>query len=161
MPFYPLRTAAELVIVVLTLLSHGCSTHAIVAAFGVDERTVAAWLMCAGQHCQQVHQHVVQQVQADELWVKLVGRASVNGLGDSHALAAVVGGVVSPHRDLVLITTLVQLIRTCGRSLAILVCVGGLASYVTTFLRVFRHPVQTGCRGGAIAHTEAMLTAGM
>jgi hypothetical protein len=35
----------------------------------------------------------------------------------------------------------------CGRSLAILVCVDGLASYVTAFLRVFRHKVATGRRG--------------
>jgi len=27
-----------------TLLCHGCPTQAIVAAFGLDERTVAAWL---------------------------------------------------------------------------------------------------------------------
>jgi transposase-like protein len=58
-PFYRLRTAADLVTVVLTLLSHSCPIQAIVAAF--DERTVATWLMRAGQHCQQVHQHVVQQ----------------------------------------------------------------------------------------------------
>jgi hypothetical protein len=57
------------------------------------------------------------------------------------------GGVISPHRDLILITTLVQLVRSCGRSLAILVCVDGLASYVTAFLHVFRDPVRTGHRG--------------
>ena len=64
-PFYRLRTAADLVTIVLTLLSNGCPLQAIVAAFGVDERTVAAWLMRAGQHCQQVQQHVVQQGQVD------------------------------------------------------------------------------------------------
>ena len=41
-PFYRLRTAADVVTIILTLLSHGCPTQAIVAAFGVDERTVAA-----------------------------------------------------------------------------------------------------------------------
>ncbi len=34
-PFYRLRTAADVVTLVLTLLSHGCPTQAIVAAFGV------------------------------------------------------------------------------------------------------------------------------
>jgi hypothetical protein len=55
--------------------------QAIVAAFGVDERTVAAWVTRTGQHCQRVHQHLVQQgrvdrqhVQADARWGKLVGR---------------------------------------------------------------------------------------
>ena len=43
-PFYRLRTAADQVTLVLTLLSHGCPPQAIVAAFGLDGRTVAAWL---------------------------------------------------------------------------------------------------------------------
>src|SRR2546430_11123470 len=80
-PFYRVHTAADVVTIVLTLLCHGCPIQAVVAAFGLDERTVAAWVTRAGRHCQQVHQHVVQQgqvdlqhVQADELWVKLVGR---------------------------------------------------------------------------------------
>jgi transposase-like protein len=47
------------VTVVLTLLSHGCPLQAIVAAFGIDERTVTAWLLRAGQHCQQVHEYAV------------------------------------------------------------------------------------------------------
>ena len=37
--------------------------------------------------------------------------------------------------------TLVQAIKRCLKSLAVLVCVDGLASYVTAFLRVFRHRV--------------------
>src|SRR5918911_4622965 len=41
--FYRLRTPADVVTVVVTLLSHGCPPQAIVAAFGLDERTVAAW----------------------------------------------------------------------------------------------------------------------
>jgi hypothetical protein len=54
------------------------------------------------------------------------------------------GGIISPQRDLRLITTLVQMVRACARTLAILVCVDGLASYVTACLRVFRYPVRTG-----------------
>ena len=153
-PFYRLRTAADVVTVVLTLLSHGCPIQAIVTAFGIDERTVASWLTRAGQHCQQVHQHLVQQgqvdlqhVQADELWVKLVGRRVWMAMAMAVPSRLWLGGVISPHRDLVLMTTLVQLVRSCGRSLAILVCVDGLASYVTAFLHVFRYPVHTGRRG--------------
>ena len=48
-PFYRLHKPAELAVLVLTLLSHGCPTQAIVAAFGLDERTVARWL--AGPGC--------------------------------------------------------------------------------------------------------------
>jgi transposase-like protein len=54
-PFYRLHTAVDLVTIVLTLLCHGCPIQVIVAAFDLDERTVAAWLVRAGRHCQQVH----------------------------------------------------------------------------------------------------------
>jgi hypothetical protein len=153
-PFYRLRMAADLVTVVLTLVCHGCPIQASVAAFGLDERTVAAWVTRAGQHCQQVHQHVIQQghvdlqhVQADELWVKLVGRRVWMAMALAVPSRLWLGGVISAQRDLPLITTLVQLVHSCACTLAILVCVDGLASYVTAFLRVFRHPVRTSCRG--------------
>ena len=45
---YRLRTASETVTRVVTLMAHGCPLQAIVVAFGVDERTVAAWLQRAG-----------------------------------------------------------------------------------------------------------------
>src|SRR5215212_8151759 len=48
--YYRLRTVAELVTVVLTLLRHGGPPQAIVAAFGLAERPVAAWLARAGTH---------------------------------------------------------------------------------------------------------------
>lgn len=54
---------------------------AIVTAFGYDERTVSKWQVKGGQHCQQVHEHIVGNgqvelghVQADELRVKMVGK---------------------------------------------------------------------------------------
>jgi transposase-like protein len=166
-PFYRLRTGADVVTLVLTLLSHGCPIQAIVAAFGFDERTVAAWLLRAGQHCQQVHQHLVQQaavdlqhVQADELWVKLVGRRVWMAMAMAVPARLWLGGVISPRRDLALITALVRMVRSCARRLAILVCVDGLASYVTAFLRVFRDPVRTGRRGRPRLVLEAGLLVG-
>jgi transposase-like protein len=153
-PVSRLRTAADLVTIVLTLLCHGCPIQAIVAAFGLDERTVAAWLARAGRHCQQVHQQVVQQgqvdlrhVQADELWVKLVGRRVWRAMAMAVPSRLWLGGILSPQRDLRLITTLVQLVRSCAQRMALLVCVDGLASDVTAVLRVFRHPGRTGRRG--------------
>jgi transposase-like protein len=152
--FYRLRTPAELVTVVLTLLSHGCPPQAIVAAFGLDERTVAAWLARAGSHCQQVHAHLVQQgkldlqhVQADELWAKLVGQRVWMALALAVPSRLWLGGMISPQRDRALITALVQQVRACAQRLDLLVCVDGLSSYVTAFRRVFRDPVYTGRRG--------------
>src|SRR5215207_604668 len=152
--FYRLCTAADQVTLVLTLLCHGCPPQAIVAAFGLDERTVAAWLVRAGAHCQQVHAHLVQQgavdlqhVQADELWVKLVGRRVWMALALAVPTRLWLGGVISPQRDRALITALVQQVRACARRLDLLVCVDGLSSYVTAFRRVFRDSVHTGRRG--------------
>ena len=153
-PFYRQRTVAETVTLVLTLLCHGCPLQAIVAAFGFDERTVRAWQARAGEHCQEVHAYLVQQgqvdlghVQADELWVKLVSKCVWMAMALAVPTRLWLGGVISPRRDRALITALVQKVRACARSLAILVCVDGLASYVTAFLRVFRDPVRTGRRG--------------
>ena len=50
---------------VLTLLCHGCPGQAIVAAFGLDERTVTAWLHRTGDHGARVHHAVVQTGQVD------------------------------------------------------------------------------------------------
>ncbi len=58
-PYYRLHTAETVVTVVVTLLAHGCPLPAIVAAFGLDERTVAAWGQRAGEHCERVHAAVV------------------------------------------------------------------------------------------------------
>jgi hypothetical protein len=153
-PFFRLKRAADLVTTVLTLLCHGCPLQAIVAAFGLDERTVAAWQARAGQHCRRVHEHVVQQgqvdlghVQADELRVKLVGRKVWLALALAVPSRLWLGGVISPQRDGALIRRLVEQVRACAGRLDILVCVDGLSSYVTAFRRGFRQPVRTGRRG--------------
>jgi hypothetical protein len=141
-------------VLVLTLLCHGCPTQAIVAAFGLDERTVARWFLDAGRHCQRVHEHLVEQgqvdlqhVQADELWVKQVGGKVWMALALAVPSRLWLGGVISRQRDLPLITRLVQRVLACAATRAILVCVDGLASYVTAFPQVFRQPIRTGRRG--------------
>jgi hypothetical protein len=132
----------------------GLPVQALVHTFAVDERTVATWLRRAGQHCQQVHAHLIQQgrvdlqhVQADELWVKLVGQRAWLAMALAVPSHLWLGGVLSRQRDLALITALIQQVRACARSWAVLVCVDGLAAYVTACLRLFRHPVLTGRRG--------------
>lgn len=79
-PYSLKHYAQELITLVVTLMAHGCPLQAIVVAFALDERTVASWVRGAGQHCAQVHEHLVQagavdtrHIQADELWVKLMG----------------------------------------------------------------------------------------
>src|SRR3954452_17069363 len=143
-PFYRLKKSVDLVTIVITLLCHGCPVQAIVAALGLDERTVADWRDRAGRHAQQFHEHRVLQgevelghVQADELYVKAVGRRLWMAMAMAVPSRLWLGGVVSARRDLPLIMTVVGLVRRAARSLSFLVCVDGLASDVTAFTRVF------------------------
>lgn len=146
-PYYRLHTEEAIFTQVITLLAHGCPLPAIVAAFGLDERTVAAWEQRAGRHCEQVHAAVVEQgqvaaahVQADELWVKLVGRKLWMALAMAVGSQLWLGGEISARRDGDLIRELAQRVRRCVADLGILLCVDGFASYVTQFRQVFRVP---------------------
>jgi transposase-like protein len=76
-PLFELHYPNWLVIVVVSLLAHGCPVQAIVFAFALDERTVMEWHRRVGQHAQRVQREIVcqgqidvGQVQADELYVK-------------------------------------------------------------------------------------------
>jgi transposase-like protein len=138
-----------------------------VAAFGLDERTVASWLRRGGQHSQQLHQHLVQQgqidlqhVQADELWVKLVGSKVWQAMAMAVPSRLWLGGAISVHRDRHLITALVEQVRGCALTAAILVCVDGLSSYVSAFRKVFRRRVPTGKAGRPRLEAEEGLLIG-
>lgn len=153
-PFYRLKVPPETVTLVLVLMSLGCPLQAIVVAFGLDERTVAAWRDRAGTHGQHFHEHKVLSgqvdlghVQADELCVRAVGQRLWMALAMAVPSRLWLGGVVSPRRDGRLITAVVRMVRRAAKSFSFLVCVDGLASYVTAFDRVFRDPVRTGRRG--------------
>ena len=153
-PFYRLKKATDTVTIVLTLLCHGCPLQAIVAAFGLDERTVAAWRDRAGRHGQRFHEHHVLRrqvelghVQADELHGKTVAGRVWMAMAMAVPSRLWLGGVISPKLDLALITAVVRMVRSAARSLAILVCVDGLAGYVTAFRRELRDPRHTGRRG--------------
>src|SRR4051794_28576417 len=153
-PFYRLKKSLDLVTIVVTLLCHGCPVQAVVAAFGLDERTVAGWRDRAGRHGQRLHEHRVLRgqvelghVQADELYVKAVGRRLWMAMAMAVPSRLWLGGVVSQRRDLTLITAVVAMVRRAAKGMAFLVCVDGLASYVTAFVRVFREPVRTGKAG--------------
>jgi transposase-like protein len=152
--FYRLHHPAEVMVVVVTLLCHGCPVQAIVAALGLDERTVTAWLHRAGAHGTRVHDAVVQtgqvelgQVQADEICVKVCrGR-----LWQAMALAVPsrlwLGGPVSATRDGALLTALLWRVAACAARRALLICVDGFSAYVGAVRAVFRVAVRTGRRG--------------
>jgi transposase-like protein len=145
-----LRIDEETVRQVITLLAYGCPLQAIVHAFGLDERTVAAWQKRAGVHCKRIHEEIVQQgqvksqhIQADEIRAK--GRKIIVWI----ALAMDVttrlwlAGAVSEHRDRPLIDLLLQRTRACCQLVqGLLVCTDGLATYPKSIVRAFREKVK-------------------
>ena len=143
----------ETIILVLTLLAHGCPIPAVQAGFGFQARTVRRWLEAAGAHCERIHQEqVVQprdlgQVQADELRAKVQGGVLWLALALAVPFRLWLGGVVSAQRDRRLIHPLALLVRGCALPRPLLVCMDGLATYVGAFRRALRTPARTGKRG--------------
>jgi transposase-like protein/IS1 family transposase len=156
--FEGLRKPKTLIVLVVTRLSYGCPIQAIVQAFGLDERTVASWRDRAGNHCQQVHQAVVQQgqldlvqVQADEIRVKGCKMIAWMGLAMMVSTRLWLGGLVSLTRDRNLADRLLAQVRLCGQPLrALLVCTDGWNAYPGSIRRAFRQKVkETAGRGRA------------
>jgi len=144
----------EVMVLVVTLLCHGCPTQAIVAAFGLDERTVAAWLHRAGGQAARVHAAVVEtgqvdvgQGQVDEICVKVrrgrIWQAMVRAVPSRLWL----GGDLSPARDGALVTATLRRVAACASSVALLICVDGFAAYGGAVRTVFRVAVRTGLPG--------------
>jgi transposase-like protein len=148
--FEGLRKPIELIVIVVILLSYGCPVQAIVQAFGLDERTVAEWRDRAGQHCQRVHEAIVEQgqldllhVQADEIRVK--GRKMIAWMGLAMMVSTRlwVAGTVSLSRDKGLADALLQQVRRAAQSLRpLLVLTDGWAAYPGSIRRAFREKVK-------------------
>jgi transposase-like protein len=152
--FYRLHRPAPLFVQVVTLLAYGCPPAAIVAAFGLDERTVAAWHQRAGAHSERVQQgrveqpHALAHVQADELRIKKQGGVVWIAMALAVASRLWLGAVVQMSRDGALAERLARLVRRCVVPGGPLVwSVDGWAPYVTAVLHVFRDPLRTGQRG--------------
>jgi len=156
--FEGLRTATDVVVIVVTLLAFGCPVQAIVQAYGLDERTVASWRDRAGKQCQRLHQAIVEQgqldlihVQADEIRVKARSMIVWMGLAMMVSTRLWLGGVVSRTRDTSLADRLLQQVRACSQAAcALLVCTDGWAAYPNSIKRAFRDKVKrTAGRGRA------------
>ena len=142
--FYRLHKSRTLVTVIVTLLAHGCPLQAVVAAYQLDERTVKGLLTRAGQHCERVHEHLVQQprelghVQADEIRAKMQKAVVWLAIALQVPTRLWLGGVVSEHRDQSLLIQLIQRIRASALCRPMLFCVDGWRAYISAIQHVFR-----------------------
>lgn len=144
-----------MVVLVLTLLIFGCPIPAVVAAFKVDERTLADWIDKAGEHAQRVQEHLVcqghlelGQVQADELWCR--SQRGVLWLATAMSVASrlLIWGKVASGRTEGLINEVVaQVHRATRLQSPILWATDGFATWKSCILHHFRCAVLTGRRG--------------
>ncbi len=151
---YRLHHPVEVLVLVVALVCHGCPTQAIVAAFGLDERTVAAWLHRTGRHAARVQTAVVEtgqvdlgQVQADEICVKVCKGRIWQALALAAPARLWLGGDLSPTRDGALVTATLRRVAACAARTALLLCVDGVAADVGAVRTVFRVAVRTGRPG--------------
>lgn len=151
--FSRLRTAAETVALIVTWLAHGCPVHAMVAAFGVDERTGAAWWARSGRQGQAVQESLVEQpralgqVQADALRVKTPGGIVWMALALMVTTRLGRGGEVREQRDVPLLRRLRKRVRRCAAHRPLLSCSDGWVSYGRAMRETWRDPVPTGQSG--------------
>ncbi len=145
-PFYRRSTDEATIMLVVTLVAHGCPITAIVVAYGIQRQTVCAWLDAAGIQSAAVHRHLICQprdlgaVQADEIRVRQQGRIVWLALAMQVVTRLWLGGAVSPRRDGALIARLCALVKTSALPAPLLVCVDGFAAYVKQIKRMARSP---------------------
>lgn len=154
-PLYALKTSLHVVVVVMTLLAYGCPIPAIVAAFGIDERTVADWLRKSGAHAKALQEQVVcagkvdlGQVQGDELYVKHQRGVVWMAMAMSVFSRLWLWGAVGPSRDAGLIAQVVGQVRAAAvPGKPILWALDGWRAWRTAVLSVFRDPKPSGKPG--------------
>ena len=151
---YGVKKATDQFVLVVTLLAYGCPPQAIVAAFGLDERTVKAWFRRAGNHCQRVHEHYREQsafdlgqVQADEIKVKTQGGSVWMALALMVSTRLWLAGAVGTKRDKSLVAEVAGQIRQWALCRPLLLAVDGFSAYLSAFRQAFRTRYKGG-KGG-------------
>ena len=162
-----LKKSNELVTVVVALLAYGCPTQAIVAAYGLDPRTIAGWHQKAGQHCRKVHEQTVWRkrwdfvhVQADELKVKVQGGVVWITLAMMVATRLWLGAAVDQTRSKAMIVECLRQVAGCALCRPLLLAVDGFNMYQSALKKAFRakHPVGKGGRMKYVTWNNVILT---
>jgi transposase-like protein len=154
-PLFRLHYPHWLVIVVVSLLAHGCPVQAIVFAFGLDERTVTGWHERAGRHARRVQEELVcqgelvaGQVQADELYVKMQHGTVWIATAMCVFSRLFIWGEVGAERNTALVQRVVERVRAAlKREGPLLWVTDGFGAWAKAVAKVFRDPVRTGKRG--------------
>jgi len=152
---YGLKHPHWVVVTVLTLLAFGCPIQAIVAAFGLDERTVSDWHERAGTHAKAVQESQVcqgaldlGQMQGDEMYLKTQYGTVWLATAVSVFSRLLIWGAVSPERNGSLITQVVQKVKEASLPMQpILWATDGFSAWKSAILKTFREPLRTGKRG--------------
>lgn len=135
---------------VVTLLAYGCPPQAIVAAYGLDRRTVRAWFHKASQHSRHVHEQTVGQhqwdlvhVQADEIKVRVQGGILWVTLALMVSTRLWLGVATDRIRSKDMIVSCLRQVARCALCRPLLIAVDGLNMYQTALKKAFRsqHPV--------------------
>lgn len=154
-PLYGVKYPHWIVIVVLTLLAYGCPIQAIVAALGIDERTVGDWHEKAGQHSKQVQEQMIcnqelalGQVQGDEMYVKTQYGKVWMATAISVFSRLFIWGAISTKRNGDLVEQVVaQVHAAADPHQPLLWATDGFAAWKKSILKRFRVPLRTGKRG--------------
>lgn len=152
-PFYRLRHEPQLVVRVATLLAQGCPPQAIVAAFGLDQRTVSDWQQRAAVQCQPVQEHLVEQprdrgqVQADAVRVRGQGGIVWMAFAIQVSTRLWLGRAVATARTSTLLRQVIERVRRGALCGPILFVTDGLAAYVKVLCRAFRQRQVRQVRG--------------
>lgn len=151
--FYGLRHSEILVTWVVGLVACGCPVAAIVNVFALDERTVAGWLRRAGLqaeafHHQQMRALDLQQVQVDELRLKV--QAGIVWIAMALAVGSRLwlGAVCRPDRDRQLARQIMTCVYSWAKKLPLVITFDGWSAYPKAGQKVFRERFLTGRRGG-------------
>lgn len=152
--FYGLRSDVQLVTWVVGLMAWGCPLKAIVSVFEVDERTVADWLHRAGSyaetfHHQHIQEHELQQVQVDEIRLKMQRQVLWIAMALSVGSRLWLGAVCRVSRDKQLARQIMTCVYNWAKKVPLVIAFDGWSAYPTAAKFIFREPEWSGKVGGA------------
>jgi transposase-like protein len=153
-PFFGLRSDVQEIICVVTLVAYGCPVAAIVAAFGRDERTIARWLQRCGDHAEVFHHQQMQpldlqQVQVDELWLRIHQHVMWMAMAVAVRSRLWLGAVGRPKRDKQLARQIITCVYNWAKQRPLVISFDGWKVYYDLCLQIFSERVYSGRRGGA------------